>query len=186
MGRRRRSHGGLAAGDPFLRVFVMACLWRKRKRTEVIVPGSFPIDLWEFGPFLCCISFQLPCASRSRRALGTRSLILFCRIRKHHQTVSKKVQFQGAQISRSEAYLRYAAATSRCSATQKLGFLRNRQKKPPAPRGLRAALRFSQPAGPVELAALRQPQGLFRRLLRCSARDDGSQTAPELNGTNRV
>ncbi len=52
----------------------------------------------------------------------------------------------------------------------------------PRPGARRAALRFSQPAGPVELAALRQPQGLFRRLLRCSARDDGTQNA----GRNRA
>ena len=42
------------------------------------------------------------------------------RFREKRQVTARKSQ-------RREAYLWYAAATSRCSATQKLAFLRNRQ-----------------------------------------------------------
>jgi hypothetical protein len=37
-----------------------------------------------------------------------------------------KVQVQGAQMPRCEAYCEYAAATAACSATQKLGFRQSR------------------------------------------------------------
>jgi len=39
----------------------------------------------------------------------------------------KKRQVQGGRIPQREAYIRYAAATAGCSATQKLGFLQSHQ-----------------------------------------------------------
>ena len=54
---------------------------------------------------------------------------------------------------------------------------KSNQKKAPVQRGplSGAALRFSPRAGAVELAALKQPQLLFRPRLRCSARCKGKR-----------
>ena len=46
---------------------------------------------------------------------------------RQNRWLCKKSQGQGAQIPRREAYIKYAAATAGCSATQKLGFLQSHQ-----------------------------------------------------------